>query len=207
LVGNAGSGKAGVYNWTRTGGSVAPPPAVGTGFVGFCIELESGISTGTEVTFTVELLKDAPKPDSALAGPPVGPGGMGAAKANLIKELWGENLGTIVDDETAAAFQIAVWEIVYDDGLSVSSGDLAFGADTHAGKDAPGKAQDLLDSLDGTGSFASLMGLTSDLRPGRYQDQVIEGPENWVPLPASAWGGLVLLGGLVAGRVRSRRSA
>jgi len=83
---------------------------------GFCIDLWEYVASDT---FTVTATAEAP--DDYL------PDGMGADKASLLGKLFGyayDGLGN--DAFQNAAFQIAVWEIVYEDGtggLDAADGD------------------------------------------------------------------------------------
>ena len=91
---------AGVYNFNY--GSAKP---AGLGNWGFCIEAQP---TSTPAWFEVSTLANAPfnqGPDGDV---------MGSTKANYIKELWTAHIGDVQSNSTAAAFQAAVWEIVYE---------------------------------------------------------------------------------------------
>lgn len=178
---------AGVFNWTRTGGTHVGAP---TGnFTSFCIELNQNISTGNSYTYNVINLADAPNP-----GLPVpGVNGMGAAKASDIKKLWAAYRSSVVGATTAAAFQVAVWEIVYEttSTYSVSNGSGNFYLTNAAGVVA--QANTWLSSLGSLTAEANLAALSND----DYQDQVVA-----VPLPPAVLAGMGLMTVMGVGYVR-----
>jgi len=102
---------AGLFNWTRTGGTYAGDGAQGD-YLTFCIELTEHISGGSTYTYDVVAPEDAP---NAL-------GGMGIADADRLARLWGTHFDAGFTSSEAAAFQLAVWNIVHDDDLDVTSG-------------------------------------------------------------------------------------
>ena len=74
-------------------------------FQTFCLEPNQDLKIGTQYTFNVGGIEGAPVP-----GPSMGPD-----KADSVRELWAK-FGDLLDTKTkAAAFQIAIWDIVYDD--------------------------------------------------------------------------------------------
>jgi len=110
----------------------------------------------------------------------------------------------------ATAFQVALWEIVYDynpnlpnHGLNVASGNFRATApgQTSLSPTITGIVQYLLSSV---GSGAASHGLIG-LRSGPYQDQLFA-PEQLVPLPTAAWIGMGGLGLAAAARWRRRRA-
>lgn len=175
---------AGQYRWTRTGGDHIGPPA--GDFFSFCIELTQSVVYRQVHSFEVIDLAEAPLP----GGAGVGSTGMRQQKADLLRELWARHIDAVSTPQTAAAFQIGVWEIVYDDGLSLADG--LFRVRSPALPEVA-LAQTWLDGLTGDGPFAPLRAMSSP----EYQDQLI-----MVPLPSAAWGGVVLL---LAGGLLSRR--
>jgi hypothetical protein len=131
---------------------------------------------------------------------------MGAAKASAIEAIYAASgsaaLHTSANAALAAAFQLAVWEIVTDfDGtsgsLSMTAGD--FRATKTNGDALSSAVQTHLASL-----FAAAFGSSeggpalSGLRSGSNQDQIVMGFS--VPAPATA--GLALVGLAAAGRRR-----
>ncbi|MFN7022615.1 MAG: MYXO-CTERM sorting domain-containing protein, partial [Phycisphaerales bacterium] len=154
-------------------------------FNGFCLELTETIQEPNAYTYKVVPLSVAPDGDGLFTFP------LGAAGADLLSELWGRWHGTldISNANDCAAFQIAIWEIVYDANLILNNA----GDSLIIGAPAPvlTQAQFYLDSLDGTGPRAVLEAFTHPTA----QDQVIPTP-----------GALALLGmgGLAAVRRRRR---
>lgn len=166
--------RAGLMNWTKTGGDYS---GVSGDFTTFCIELNEHVSNGNGYTYNVVA------PDFA----PTILGGMGAAKADLMAELYGRFYGALDfgSNTQMAGFQVAIWEIVYDDGLDLDGGSFRV-RDTGAFYDF---AVARLAALDGTGPRAQLDAFAAE----GVQDQVV------VPEPAS----LILIGmGLLALRKR-----
>jgi hypothetical protein len=113
-------------------------------FLAFCIEPREFVSQGSNYTYTVSTLEQGA----------TNIGGMGVAKANLLRELFGRYdpvLSTQLDALHASAMQIAIWEIVRETSgvLNVTNGNIKFqnGAD----QAAVNLAQSYLSSLDGHG--------------------------------------------------------
>jgi hypothetical protein len=132
----------GEFSFTRTGGTEIG--ALSGTFFAFCIEPREFVSQGTTYTYDFSYLEQGT----------TNIGGMGAAKADLLRELFGRyypDFSVTLDAEHASALQIAIWEIVRETSgtLSVSSGNISF----RNPADAPALAlaQTYLSSLDGTG--------------------------------------------------------
>jgi hypothetical protein len=160
---------AGVFHWTRSAtnpGTYAGVPAAGKNFDAFCLEPDQEIPSGANVAYTVVDLPSAP--------PEISPRGMmGAAKADQIRELWGRFRAAVgTDNVKAAAFQIAIWELVCDSGKDLAAG--AFTADTSnpTAVAIKNQAQAWLDQVNGAGAKANLLALTSPID----QDQIFEVP-------------------------------
>ncbi|MBX3388336.1 MAG: PEP-CTERM sorting domain-containing protein [Phycisphaeraceae bacterium] len=175
----AGPVKAGQFNWQRTGGSYTG--LTGT-FATFCLEVHQDIFPGNNYTYEVNTVANAPLPINVLFGTP-----MGAVKADKIAELYGRFFGGLVSNDDYAAFQLSVWDFVYDGGDGVSNGVFqaqGFGA-------AMAQANAWIAAVDGTGPrMSGLLALSSD----DWQDQI------FTPAPGSL--ALLGLGGLVASRRR-----
>jgi hypothetical protein len=164
----------------------------------FCIEGQGGVSG----SYKIVDIQYAPNPHGPEGDP------MGAAKAELIREIWGRHYDTLSGNNQYAAFHVAMYEIIYDgfDGTKVAvdiknspGGQQAASGLYYANLPANNIIRDLaldyLNSLDGTGPMArNLVALTSPTK----QDLIT----TYVPVP-----GAVLLGmlGLGAAGIRLRR--
>lgn len=181
--------QAGIFEWQRVGGT---HPGLPTGiFQTVCIELDQYVASHV---FNVIPVENGPQPGSLLTAGP-----MGLAKADMLSKLWAAYWGTAHDNSgNAAAFQIAVWEIVYDGDTDLAGGDFRH----NYGGPLPlfvTMAQGWLDSLPGLDDATSLIAL-SNLRD---QDQIT----SIVPVAPAVWGGLTLLTGLGIARFRKRQTA
>ena len=133
---------SGMFSFTRNGGTQVGIPN-GTLFA-FCIEPREFVSPGGTYTYDFNSLDQGA----------TNIGGMGAAKANLISELFGRFypvIGAPIDATHASAVQIAIWEIVRENSgtLSVSTGNVVFQNPQDGA--ALTLAQTYLSSLTGTG--------------------------------------------------------
>jgi hypothetical protein len=191
------TGATGVFNLAFTKSTF--PYALGT--KSFCLEVET-TTVGSTANYTVSDLASAPI-DDGPADTSFGP--MQTGKANAIKELWGRFFGDVTNNMTAAAFQLSVWELVYEDlyvtsppGWSLLTGKVTarYGYNG-TWNTAINQANSWLSQIDGTGPKALLVGLT---RVGK-QDLVTS---YVIPAP-----GAILLGGIGVGLVgwlRRRRT-
>lgn len=163
---------AGVMNWTNqdSGGHLQT----------FCIELTQYISNGQQRTYTMhDDLTAAPRTDGVI---------LSDTKADKLELFWGQYRDLVVDSDTASAFQVGIWEIVYDgDGvLDIHYGSGAFSVSSHSSyQDTFGIASQWLNGLDLNGTRTDLMSLSNSHK----QDQITE-----VPTPGAAAAGLVLIG-------------
>lgn len=91
---------------------------------GFCMDLSEYLASGPK-TYEVLNVSAAPKPTAFLGS------GMGAVKAAYLSELWSRYFDstwmaggtyTPVQNTQAAAFQAAVWEVIYEDMPTSSAG-------------------------------------------------------------------------------------
>lgn len=188
-------GEAGCFNWTRDGGSYT---GVGSTFSTFCLELSELVAVNTQYTYKV--VDPATAPDG---GPPGDPNNLftfplGPAGADLMSELFGRFYPTLnlSSNDECAAFQAAVWEIVYDPNLVINNpGDSYLIDFTPAGAGVNAVvlplAQSYLNALDGTGPRATLDAFTHPTA----QDQIVPAPTGLA---------LLGLGGLAAARRRRR---
>lgn len=140
----------------------------------YCTEITQA-SNDTWQTFTIADLSDAPAP-----GPE-----MGAEKADAIAQMYAlllsETAAGRFDNDTAAGFQTAVWEVVYDfdagagrASMSLSSGALVISETSGAalGGGVATKFNMFADAIGSGGSRAALEALVSTA----HQDQIIPTP-------------------------------
>ena len=128
-----------------------------------CVEPQT-VSVGGTYTYTVVDPAEVPVPK----GPgDQGQGPMGTTKADYLREFWALAFPGVVDNVTGAAFQLGVWEIVFEDlpasvptGWDVKVGQ--FSANQTGGNAdlAIAQANAWLGLVDGTGPMATLYGLT-----------------------------------------------
>jgi hypothetical protein len=183
-------GYVGQYNWVTHNNSDLG--AAGTSFYTFCIELNQDINFGGQYTYQLIDPADAPKPGNPIPGP----NGMGPAAALLLDELWGQHIGDVTNAPNsateitnAAAFQVAVWNIVYNNTVTTNNTSIN------------NLAAGWVSGLNANGPKADIIALSSDDHPtganNGAQDQITA-----VPLPATAWAGAALLIGLGALKFR-----
>lgn len=176
------SGWAGAYIFNPSSDNTGP---LTNTFSGFCIDVSQDINSGQKVYFGGANLANAPNDGGSSSS------AMGSTAANLIAQLWAADYSLIGTDNTkAAAFQIAIWEIVngpYSTETNVSNFSVT--ADTATMQ----YVTNWLSGLDynaaenGTGKMTNgLYALTDPT----YQDYVVQ-------LPAPAPPGLIL--GLIGG--------
>ena len=184
VTGNTGI-NAGAFSWSD---------GVGNSYVTFCTELTQNINFGNSYNYDIDSLSIAPVPnDSINAAFPHLIGGMGTYRAGLVQNLYDQYFSVALDSSVnAAAFQLAIWEIVYEEGLAegdnstlnVSDGDFTI-SNNNAGNQSQTQAITLantwLSTLSSVG-VTTLVALTNDT----YQDQIL-----LIPLPAP-----VLMAGL-----------
>jgi hypothetical protein len=183
-------------------------------FTTYCIDLLEDINFGNTYTYTVGNLQTSPKPSAFPGGNILG--GMGVLKFNEIAELFAQHYAATLPGGNAdqrEAFQLAIWNMVYDTDTSVSTGDGAFYATGNIDGNAITIANGWL--VDAASLSNQLTYHATDLislvgGPG-VQDQVAIDPNITIstgtPLPNSALGGSLLLAGLSLAGVRKRRQS
>jgi|WetSurMetagenome_2_1015567.scaffolds.fasta_scaffold449559_1 hypothetical protein len=145
----------------------------------FCIDL-ADTATTSPTAYSAVSLSNAP--DAPV-------GAMGATKATALSKLWTMAYSPTMTQSQAAAFQLAVWDIVTDLDYNVTSGNFRVTGSDYG-------AQTLLNSLKTyAGAGANLTALSN----ATYQDYVVSS----VPAPGAL--GLGGLGLALLRWVRSRR--
>jgi hypothetical protein len=154
---------AGYYNLKIDGIDGWKPEDI---FKSFCVDVFDNVPNTNPSTYNLVSLDEVPK---KIAGP------MGGDRATRLKKLWANYYLTNFTNQQAAAFQLAVWEIVYDDSLNLKGG---FFTVNSAGSGTIDLAQGWLDNLSNLSNEANISAVTSNT----YQDFVAPSP---VPEPAS----------------------
>ena len=196
---------SGVYNLGLRNATITTPNKFGMEGLGdisnwgFCIEMQ--YSSGSWRLYNIVDVEDAP----LNAGPPENGSRvpMGDDKADYIRELWAAvNPSPAMGNVNASAFQVAVWEIIYEDAQAWDvdawdGSDLANTSSFMVSGNATviSTAQGWLDGLGG----GPLQNNLAALSRGDTQDYIVK-----VPVP-----GAVLLGilGLGAVGVKLRKYA
>jgi hypothetical protein len=228
LDGSTNTGGAGELVWTVTPAQAAANPVpFNAGFDTFCIDIPESVYFGSSYNFTVTALQDSPKPTAYPAGSPFAPGPMGAAKANQMQELYNDFSAAPTSSDNDAAYQLAIWNILYDSDATVDPNapagtggyqggyfHAAAGFDPAAISTADAWLADAL--ANPASSVTNLVALVGDPDGGGNfaQDQVFivssSSPiigQISAPLPRSAPMGAMLITGMVlVGLLRSRRN-
>ncbi|MFN0131523.1 MAG: Cys-Gln thioester bond-forming surface protein [Phycisphaerales bacterium] len=167
--------------------------------VTYCTDLTQVVTSSYD-TYTVAPIGSLPQ----SAGWPA----MGAGRAQAVYNLYAAGAGqqnlVTGNDDFASAFQIALWEIVYDynpaivGGYSLTAGNFKVkNTDGTALSSAISTKVGQLFALLGTiAPQTGLLGLTNDCS----QDQIVQ--VNTIPLPTAAYAGL---GGLVLAGIARKR--
>lgn len=103
------------FNWVRQDLPAVPPasgePATDTSlpanFKSFCVDLEQVVSANTDYRFTVRTPEQM---------------GWAADVGASLARLWVDHIAEVTDGDHSAAFQLAVWETVYDTDRNLSTG-------------------------------------------------------------------------------------
>lgn len=178
---------------------------VGNNFVAFCIEPLESIPIGSAVEYKVVPLSLAAS----------GIGGIGIAKANYIRELFGRNAPNggfaVMTPRLSAIFQVAIWEIVSEQpgtAFNLTTGNMRVGL---RGIDGLFDRSDLLTAntwlsrLNGTGPMAkglvALQNGTRGVQGSGTQDLLVFAA---VPEP-STWAMLIVGFGMTGAAMRRRQ--
>jgi hypothetical protein len=90
--------------------------AAGNFLTTYCVDLLQTFSTAP-VTYTPGELSAAPRPQ----GGGISADGMGASRASDIEELWHQYFDSLSTNTDHAAFQIAIWRIIYGDSFTIAN--------------------------------------------------------------------------------------
>ncbi len=197
----------GFYQWS---GVAANPDGLQGNFSTFCIDFTQDINYNQPpYTFQLAALDGAPSDLPVYHDPLLGGTGMGAERANAIRELWGLNHDSLDNADKVAGFQLAIWKILYEPtitedpnaSMDITTGHLRV---TDSGAFV-GYANSYLASIVSDGQYrtddlaSNLFAITSD----QFQDQIVQLPSPPVllqvppvPLPKTVWGGAVLMGAI-----------
>lgn len=191
----------GVFSMKNVGGGASvdgdDPSGVGD-FLAWCFDVDKTISQGPTLTYTL---------NSGMLdnNPPYFPGAQ-----DRIQKLFDKSYsltagsGVLSSAAKSAGFQIAIWEVLYDDADTNGDYDLGSGAFTvNTGDSAVVAAANTF--LDGTANFAGPKAW--DIALYESTDSQNLGVASAIPLPAAAWLLLGVSGALVAAKRRSSRKA
>ena len=167
--------EAGLFHFTRTGGTFIPTV---TEIYTFCTEPLQYITAGNTYVYNVDVLENAPTNIS----------GMGSAKANLLRELYGKYYPVSTSAIAATlgrALQIATWEIVREENSTydVLSGTTRFrnSEDAQALIDAQTYLNDIVNN-----NYALRTDILSALNT--------QAQDPWIPTSTPEPGTLLLMG-------------
>lgn len=189
------TGTAGQYQWQQNSGTYVLGKA--GSFSTFCIEITQDISLNTQYGYELTSLQNSPQPTPNYWIPN---NGMGSADAAEIDRLWAADYSKVNSADSAAAFQFAIWKIIYGSQLTFSAGTPFNGSEISGDV---GMASTWLAALPTSGSGANLVALSSSSasspNPGA-QDQITLAPPGYsaAPLPATAPAVAALLASLGA---------
>jgi len=176
------------YNTSAGGFSMTDETVGGTlgNFIAWCFDLDTTISAGNTYTYVEDstLLDDV---SLYVAG----------AK-DRIQKLFDSSYDpntVFANSQKSAGFQIAIWELIYDDDYSLNSGNFTAG-----NSNALDEAATYLANANAYNSYKKWDITTYD--SANAQDLGVAAA---IPLPAAAWLLLGVSGALIAGKRRSAR--
>lgn len=192
---------------------VSGPNGIPSQFYTFCIEPREFLTPGQTVTYNLAMVE---------AGA-TNIGGMGATKANLLRELLNDvypDFSVQLDELHAAALQVAIWEIVRENQQGVgtynlSTGNVRYRTWSDSAACTPGQytcvqdlAQHWLNLLTGTGG-PYMQSVDALILTGGVQDVLVQftGANPLIPEPGTFFltGTALVLAGL--GLRRARRQS
>jgi len=187
--GTSASAFAGQYRFIASGGTGKAASLNGS-LVSFCLDVLEGVGGGPQ-SYDLKALTDAPV---TSATSPMSDD-QAAAIARIYTFAAGQQFGS--SNDYAAAFNLAIWEIVADFDTSLDVGTGVFQVTQSIGTGVTDILDDLFAAaIDTSINGATLAALTND----GFQDQVVV-----IPLPGSA--GLAAAGLLGLGVASRRRRA
>lgn len=166
--------------------------ATGSTIRGFCADFHQAVVPGQSYTYT---------PMAPAGLPDVGPD---ATKLALIDRLFDRHYGTATDADRGGAFQLALWELLYDGpgNLNLNAGNINVTSPDSI--NAVSIAKGWLAALE-TPDPADVDNYTViGLFNANAQDQLTVVPNNPVPAPAGMVLGLIALGGFGLRRLRRK---
>ncbi len=101
-----------MFHGERTGGSDTLVPH---SFNTFCVEIGEFLPEGSQRHPNVFLLEGSSTTSGGISGPVV----FDSTRTANLQKLWGNFFSAVVDPNKSAAFQLATWEIAFDNDLSL----------------------------------------------------------------------------------------
>jgi hypothetical protein len=154
----------------------------------------------TTYSFYTGTIDTAPTPGNPIPGG----SGMGTAKAALIDELWARHYAEVIDATTGAAFQVAIWDIVYDADFNLGAGNFK----AYGNSAVTNQATAWLNDVNTNSSPYTTANLIA-LKSSTYQDQITVNPPVGAPpetpLPSTAAGAFLLFAGMGLNQFRRPR--
>ena len=86
-------------------------------FRAFCVEIGENLAQGSQSHSSVTPLLGSSTNSGGVSGPVL----FDAVRTANLQTLWGSYFSSVVDANSAAAFQLAQWEIAFDDDVTLSN--------------------------------------------------------------------------------------